>query len=232
MPGTPDHDLPSVWDGDEDELVTGTHRPWPRRLVLLVGTGLVLVAVTVAGIATATRTSPHHAVSSPATKPTTSTPRPTAAGPTRPAPPPSIPVALAGASCPAGASCALVSGLPLTTATALRAALPDVVVTRSVSLLANRSGHFEPDLVARRVDALALGGRVDLLVEPAPSRSLPLAAQVVRAAPTSRGATVTGRLDGYVVVAALTGRALTVTSAAAVRTLRALVVSAPLLDAQ
>ncbi len=230
VPGPLDQNLPTA--SDEDELVIGTHRPWPRRAVLLVLAGLVLVALTVAGITAATRTSHRHVASSPTAPATTTRAAATRATTPRPAPAPSVPALPAVASCPAGASCSLVSDLPLTTATELREALPDVVVTRSVSLVANRVGHFEPDLVARRVEALAFGGRVNLLIEPAPSRSLPLAAEVVRAAPTTRGATVVGRLDGYVVSGSLTGPSLTITASAAIRILRELVVSAPLLDAQ
>lgn len=122
-------------------------------------------------------------------------PVPASASPDRPA----LVALPAGPGCPVGATCSEAVQLPVDTVAALYAVLPDVAVVRSVSVLANRPGHFQPDLLSRRVDGEFDGGQIVLRVVrtsgPAVIRIGP-AAQVQS---TPLGVVATARQPGFVV---------------------------------
>lgn len=221
----PEHRSPAASDSDE-ELFTGSSRLLAhaiprRRAPLLVGVVLlaaatVLVVVLGHDDPRAPRRSSH-----PTGRPAASS-TPIGSG-----------VSLA-TRCPAGARCSTVRDLPLTTTSAVREVLPDAVITESVSLLANRPGHFEPDLVARYVSALVGGGTLTLRVGPAPPDTLPSGPRVVLVVRTPSGARAEGGVDGFVVIGTLGGRSPVsdVVRAADERALRRLVTAGALTDAQ
>lgn len=60
-----------------------------------------------------------------------------------------------GVSCPYDATCSLWEAAPQATLDALRAQFPHAGLRAVVTQLANRTGHFEPDLLAREVVARA-----------------------------------------------------------------------------
>ena len=219
----PEHRPTTSPDGDDEELVTGLRRPratalfrvrhrrWALLAVVVLAVGTVVVVVLARG------TSPARRAGAPtATRSAASTPAGRA-------------VSLA-ARCPAGATCATTSDLPVTAASALRGAFPSAVITETVSLQANRTGHFEPDLVARRLDALVGNGTtLTLRVDAAPPGVLPSGSRVVQAGATATGARAVGRVDGFVVTATVAGRS---PGTATLPALRRLVVAGALTDAQ
>lgn len=220
VPGPPPPPRPNP---DEEELRT---EPGGLRPALLVLATCALAAlVTVAVLAVHGRNAPHAPAAATSTRPAVSTTD------TSPATSGTVPTA----RCPTGASCSTAHDLPVSTTSALRAVLPDAIVTSSASLVANRPGHFEPDLVARDIEALAGGnGALSLRIAAAPPGTLPAGTRVVQAAGTATGARAVGRVDGFVLSAVFSGHSPAARSvrAAAVRALRRLVTAAALTDAQ
>lgn len=130
--------------GPGAEELLGEPRPGNRRTVVLTLLGAVLLVVVVVAVIAGRRDDrgPGVAASSPAPSAViTSGPVPVAGGPG----------SAVVRNCPAHAACSVWVRAPATTLAALHAAFPGAVVETVTTVLANRVGHFEPDLVSREL---------------------------------------------------------------------------------
>ena len=115
-----------------------------------------------------------------------------------------------GSGCPAGATCSRAVQLPVDTVAALYSVLPDVAVAHSISVLANRPGHFQPDLLSRRVDGEFDGAQMVLHVVRTSGVAPVGTRPVARAVSTRLGALATARQPGFVVTITVHGDTATV----------------------
>lgn len=128
----------------DEELPQPGPRPGPRRA--LAGGAAVLILGALIARAIDKGHGPGNAAPTPSTSASSSGLR------SRPLPGPIGPPI---AGCPANAVCSRVGGLADGPLEALRTALPTAVLVRGTSVLAQREGRFDPDLVSRSFTARA-----------------------------------------------------------------------------